>query len=313
MHLTLLPAARAVYAHENAQLAAASARATGLPLGRRDTGGRARRRLSSCTGLSGGCPGVPTARSTSGCCSPRAAGAVALIWMAVALLGGPGGPAAGHRARLDAGRDAGPGRHRRAAGPRRRDPETSSRAPATPTSRPTSGPPGAAEHAAVQRRKPERRERRRIGHGRPARGELLVRGQPAGAEARPRARLRCRDATGDRAGTGLGRDAVRPAGSRSRRRRPRRPGGFRRQHGGGIRGVHRAGSGGGRARAGHGGRLCLGACPGGWRSTDDRAGDEQGAGRGGGQGRGRRARTRSRPTCSSWTPASASSCWPEPS
>src|SRR6185437_16964199 len=45
------------------------------------------------------------------------------------------------------------------------------------------------------------------------------------------------------------------------RRDPHRPGGLRRQRGGGIRGVHRAGGGGRRARAGHDGRGCLGTVP----------------------------------------------------
>jgi hypothetical protein len=87
MHLTLLPAARDVYAYENAQLAAASARATGLP-------------LAVVTGAAGLVVGFVLYRSQRwlsrrthrtfnvGLLLASAAGAVALIWIAVALLGG---------------------------------------------------------------------------------------------------------------------------------------------------------------------------------------------------------------------------------
>jgi hypothetical protein len=87
MHLTLLPAARDVYAYENARLAAASAQATGLPLAVVTLAGglavgfvlyRSQRWLSR-----------RTQRTLNvGLLLASAAGAVALIWMAVALLGG---------------------------------------------------------------------------------------------------------------------------------------------------------------------------------------------------------------------------------
>jgi hypothetical protein len=87
MHLTLLPAARDVYAYENAQLAAASARATGLPLAV----------VTLAAGLAVGLFLCRSQRWLSrrthrtfnvGLLLASAAGAVALIWIAVALLGG---------------------------------------------------------------------------------------------------------------------------------------------------------------------------------------------------------------------------------
>lgn len=87
MHLTLLPAARDVYAYENARLTAASARATGLPLAVVTLAGglavafalyRSQRWLSRRTHRT----------LNVGLLLASAAGAVALIWMAVALLGG---------------------------------------------------------------------------------------------------------------------------------------------------------------------------------------------------------------------------------
>jgi hypothetical protein len=87
MHLTLLPAAREVYAYENAQLAASSARATGLPLAV----------VTLAAGLAVGFFLYRSQRWLSrrthrtlnvGLLLASAAGAVALIWMAVALLGG---------------------------------------------------------------------------------------------------------------------------------------------------------------------------------------------------------------------------------
>ena len=87
MHLTLLPAARDVYAYENAQLAAASARATGLPLAV----------VTLAAGLAVGFFLYRSQRWLSrrthrtfnvGLLLASAAGAVALIWIAVALLGG---------------------------------------------------------------------------------------------------------------------------------------------------------------------------------------------------------------------------------
>ena len=87
MHLTLLPAARDVYAYENARLTAASAQATGLPLAVVTLAGglaagfalyRAQRWLSRRTHRT----------LNVGLLLASAAGAVALIWMAVALLGG---------------------------------------------------------------------------------------------------------------------------------------------------------------------------------------------------------------------------------
>ncbi len=87
MHLTLLPAARDVYAYENARLAAASAQATGLPLAVVTLAGglavgfflyRSQRWLSRRTHRT----------LNVGLLLASAAGAVALIWMAVALLGG---------------------------------------------------------------------------------------------------------------------------------------------------------------------------------------------------------------------------------
>ena len=98
MHLKLLPAARAVYAQENSHLTAASAQATGLPLAVA-TLVAGWPSASSSTGPSGGCPGAPTARSTSGCWWPRwRPGGADLDGRRAA--GRPGGPAAGHRARL---------------------------------------------------------------------------------------------------------------------------------------------------------------------------------------------------------------------
>jgi hypothetical protein len=87
MHLTLLPAARDVYAYENARLTAASAQATGLPLAVVTLAGglavgfalyRAQRWLSRRTHRT----------LNVGLLLASTAGAVALIWMAVALLGG---------------------------------------------------------------------------------------------------------------------------------------------------------------------------------------------------------------------------------
>jgi hypothetical protein len=94
MHLTLLPAARSVYTQENAQLTRASAQATGLPFAV----------IAIVAGL-----------------------VAAFFLYRIDLAGrgarlGPLGPAAGHRARLNSGRDAGSGRHRGLAGPRRPDP-----------------------------------------------------------------------------------------------------------------------------------------------------------------------------------------------
>jgi hypothetical protein len=87
MHQTLLPAARGVYAYENARLAAASAQATGLPLAVITLAGglavgfflyRSQRWLSRRTHRT----------LNVGLLLASAAGAVALTWMAVALLGG---------------------------------------------------------------------------------------------------------------------------------------------------------------------------------------------------------------------------------
>jgi hypothetical protein len=87
MHLTLLPAARRVYAYENAQLAGASARATGLPLAA----------VTLAAGLAVGFFLHRSQRWLSrrthrtfnvGLLLASAAGLVALAWMAVALLGG---------------------------------------------------------------------------------------------------------------------------------------------------------------------------------------------------------------------------------
>jgi hypothetical protein len=87
MHLRLLPAARAVYAQENARLTAASAQATGLPLAV----------VTLAAGLALGFFLYRSQRWLSrrthrtlnvGLLLASAAGAVALIWMAVALLGG---------------------------------------------------------------------------------------------------------------------------------------------------------------------------------------------------------------------------------
>ena len=87
MHLTLLPAAREVYAYENARLTAASAQATGLPLAAVTLAAalvvgfllyRSQRWLSRRTHRT----------LNVGLLLASAAGAVALIWMAAALLGG---------------------------------------------------------------------------------------------------------------------------------------------------------------------------------------------------------------------------------
>jgi hypothetical protein len=87
MHLTLLPAARDVYAYENARLAAASARATGLPLAV----------VTLAAGIAVGLFLFRSQRWLSrrthrtfnvGLLLASAAAAVALIWIAVALLGG---------------------------------------------------------------------------------------------------------------------------------------------------------------------------------------------------------------------------------
>ena len=87
MHLTLLPAAREVYAYENARLTAASAQATGLPLAVVMLAGglavgfalyRVQRWLSRRTHRT----------FNVGLLLASTAGAVALIWMAIALLGG---------------------------------------------------------------------------------------------------------------------------------------------------------------------------------------------------------------------------------
>jgi hypothetical protein len=87
MHLTLLPAARRVYAYENAQLTAASARATGLPLAV----------VTLAAGLAVGFFLYRSQRWLSrrthrtfnvGLLLASAAGLAALAWMAVALLGG---------------------------------------------------------------------------------------------------------------------------------------------------------------------------------------------------------------------------------
>ena len=87
MHLKLLPAARAVYAQENARLTAASAQATGLPLAV----------VTLVAGLAVGFFLYRTQRWLSrrthrtfnvGLLVASVAGLVALAWMAVALLGG---------------------------------------------------------------------------------------------------------------------------------------------------------------------------------------------------------------------------------
>ena len=87
MHLTLLPAARRVYAYENAQLTAASARATGLPLAV----------VTLAAGLAVGFFLYRSQRWLSrrthrtfnvGLLLASVAGVAALAWMAVALLGG---------------------------------------------------------------------------------------------------------------------------------------------------------------------------------------------------------------------------------
>jgi len=87
MHLTLLPAARAVYAHENARLTAASAQATGLPLAV----------VTLAAGLALGFflyrsqrwPSRRTRRTLNvGLLAASVAGLAALAWLAAALLGG---------------------------------------------------------------------------------------------------------------------------------------------------------------------------------------------------------------------------------
>ena len=87
MHLRLLPAARAVYAHENARLTAASAQATGLPLAV----------VTLAAGLALGFFLYRSQRWLSrrthrtlnvGLLVASVAGLAALAWMAVALLGG---------------------------------------------------------------------------------------------------------------------------------------------------------------------------------------------------------------------------------
>ncbi len=87
MHLRLLPAARTVYAHENARLTAASAQATGLPLAV----------VTLAAGLALGFFLYRSQRWLSrrthrtlnvGLLAVSVAGLVALAWMAVALLGG---------------------------------------------------------------------------------------------------------------------------------------------------------------------------------------------------------------------------------
>ena len=86
MHLTLLPAARRVYAYENARLTAASARATGLPLAT----------VTLAAGLAVGFFLYRSQRWLSrrthrtfnvGLLLASVAGVAALAWMAVALLG----------------------------------------------------------------------------------------------------------------------------------------------------------------------------------------------------------------------------------
>ena len=87
MHLRLLPAARAVYLHENARLTTASAQATGLPLAV----------VTLAAGLALGFFLYRSQRWLSrrthrtlniGLLTASVAGLVALAWMAVALLGG---------------------------------------------------------------------------------------------------------------------------------------------------------------------------------------------------------------------------------
>jgi hypothetical protein len=87
MHSRLLPAARAVYGHENARLTAASAQATGLPLAA----------VTLAAGMALGFFFYRSQRWLSrrthrtlnlGLLTSSVAGLVALAWMAVALLGG---------------------------------------------------------------------------------------------------------------------------------------------------------------------------------------------------------------------------------
>jgi hypothetical protein len=87
MHLTLLPAARSVYAFQNARLTAASAQATGLP-------------LAAVTVLAGLAVGIVLFRGqrwlsarthrtiNGGLFAASVAGALALVWLVVALAAG---------------------------------------------------------------------------------------------------------------------------------------------------------------------------------------------------------------------------------
>ena len=87
MHLKLLPAARAVYALQNARLTAASAQATGLPLAAVTLVGRPGPRLLPLPDPAVAVPAYPPhvqRRAAGG----LGGGLVALAWMAVALLGG---------------------------------------------------------------------------------------------------------------------------------------------------------------------------------------------------------------------------------
>ncbi len=122
MHLTLLPAARTIYAQENAGLTADSARATGLPwiavvvvfaIGIAVVLFRAQRWLWRYThrrinyGLAVATAVLARLRPVAG----------------RRVHGGASRSAAGRRARLGASGDARPGGHRRPADPRGRDPE----------------------------------------------------------------------------------------------------------------------------------------------------------------------------------------------
>ena len=252
MHLTLLPAARSVYEQENAELQAASAQATGLPLAVITVVVglavcfllfRAQRWLSRRTHRT----------INTGLLFATLASLAALVWLVAALAGAAGGPAARHRARLG---------------------------PAQTLAQ--------ADITALQARGDEtlnlisRSRRRRLPAGLPHRAAArwsTGAGQRLGAEPRPTAPRRsqplgtprppgsrstsgCRqlDAVYDYgaetqleigSGPGTARDAVRPAGVRHQRGRSRGSVGVRRQRGGRSRRVHRPG-----------GRGHRGACPG---------------------------------------------------
>ena len=122
MQLTLLPAAHSIYAQENAQLAAASAAATGLPW----IAVAMLLALSSatpCTGRSGGCVRRTHRVLNYGLLAASVVLIACLVWLVAAVRGGAGGSAARGRARLRPRGNARPGEHRRGARPRRRGPQ----------------------------------------------------------------------------------------------------------------------------------------------------------------------------------------------